>query len=208
MDNDALQAMSWRERLYIIIFFTSTPAGKRFDTWLLVVIFASLVVVMELKTAVRLVTMVILKVVMAVVPVAKLNIILGRVMMVGLRRAETTLVAAQLALEILAMAVVQVDQLVGQLVVVLLDQTAVQAGHQQALLAAPAAGQLVPLPVLTRQLLTMVTAAAELEQTPQGQLVVRQIQVLRAVMIRSVAMLAIQSMTAYLLKPVTQLDNA
>jgi len=46
MDNDALQAMSWRERLYIIIFFTSTPAGKRFDTWLLVVIFASLVVVM------------------------------------------------------------------------------------------------------------------------------------------------------------------
>ncbi len=46
MDNDALQAMNWRERLYIIIFFTSTPAGKRFDTWLLVVIFASLVVVM------------------------------------------------------------------------------------------------------------------------------------------------------------------
>jgi len=46
MDNDALQSMSWRERLYIIIFFTNTPAGKRFDTWLLVVIFASLVVVM------------------------------------------------------------------------------------------------------------------------------------------------------------------
>ncbi|MGK9064033.1 ion transporter [Stutzerimonas chloritidismutans] len=46
MDNDALRSMHWRERLYIIIFFTNTPAGRRFDTWLLVVIFASLVVVM------------------------------------------------------------------------------------------------------------------------------------------------------------------
>jgi voltage-gated potassium channel len=46
MDNDALRSMSWRERIYVIIFFTNTPAGKRFDTWLLVVIFASLVVVM------------------------------------------------------------------------------------------------------------------------------------------------------------------
>ncbi|MCW3147889.1 ion transporter [Stutzerimonas stutzeri] len=46
MDNDSLQAMSWRERLYVIIFFTNTPAGRRFDTWLLVVILASLVVVM------------------------------------------------------------------------------------------------------------------------------------------------------------------
>src|SRR5690606_34755586 len=46
MDNDALRSMGWRERLYVIIFFTNTPAGKRFDTWLLVVIFASLVVVM------------------------------------------------------------------------------------------------------------------------------------------------------------------
>lgn len=46
MDNDALRSMAWRERLYVIIFFTNTPAGKRFDTWLLVVILASLVVVM------------------------------------------------------------------------------------------------------------------------------------------------------------------
>ena len=46
MDNDALRSMGWRERLYVIIFFTNTPAGKRFDTWLLVFIFASLVVVM------------------------------------------------------------------------------------------------------------------------------------------------------------------
>ncbi len=46
MNDDALRSMSWRERMYIIIFFTNTPAGKRFDTWLLVVIFASLVVVM------------------------------------------------------------------------------------------------------------------------------------------------------------------
>jgi len=46
MDNDSLNGMSWRERLYVIIFFTNTPSGKRFDTWLLIVIFASLVVVM------------------------------------------------------------------------------------------------------------------------------------------------------------------
>ncbi len=46
MDNDALRSMGWRERLYVIIFFTNTSAGKRFDTWLLVIIFASLVVVM------------------------------------------------------------------------------------------------------------------------------------------------------------------
>lgn len=52
MDNDALRSMSWRERLYIIIFFTNTPAGKRFDTWLLVVIFASLLVVMADSVAV------------------------------------------------------------------------------------------------------------------------------------------------------------
>jgi len=36
----------WRERLYIVVFFASTPAGRRFDTWLLLIIFASLVVVM------------------------------------------------------------------------------------------------------------------------------------------------------------------
>lgn len=46
MDNDALRSMGWRERLYVIIFFTNTSAGRRFDTWLLVVIFASLVVVL------------------------------------------------------------------------------------------------------------------------------------------------------------------
>jgi len=46
MNNDALNNLPWRERLYIIIFFTDTRAGKRFDTWLLVIIFASLVVVM------------------------------------------------------------------------------------------------------------------------------------------------------------------
>ncbi|MCF7203432.1 ion transporter [Pseudomonas oligotrophica] len=46
MNNDDLRALSWRERLYVIIFFTSTPAGRRFDTALLIVIFASLVVVM------------------------------------------------------------------------------------------------------------------------------------------------------------------
>ena len=45
MDNDSLKTMSWRERLYVIIFFTNTPAGKRFDTWLLVIILASLVAV-------------------------------------------------------------------------------------------------------------------------------------------------------------------
>ena len=37
---------SWRQRLYIIIFETSTPAAQRFDNWLLVAILASLVVVM------------------------------------------------------------------------------------------------------------------------------------------------------------------
>jgi len=46
MDNEALRSMGWRERVYVIIFFTNTSAGKRFDTWLLVFIFASLVVVM------------------------------------------------------------------------------------------------------------------------------------------------------------------
>ncbi|MCP9337854.1 ion transporter [Stutzerimonas xanthomarina] len=46
MDNDALRTMSWRERIYVIIFFTNTPAGKLFDTTLLFFIFASLVVVM------------------------------------------------------------------------------------------------------------------------------------------------------------------
>lgn len=38
--------MSWRERLYVIIFFTNTRAGRLFDTWLLAVVMASLVVVM------------------------------------------------------------------------------------------------------------------------------------------------------------------
>jgi voltage-gated potassium channel len=37
---------TWRERLYIIIFHSDTPAGLRFDTWLLVVILASLGVMM------------------------------------------------------------------------------------------------------------------------------------------------------------------
>ena len=37
---------TWRQRLYIIIFETSTPAAQRFDNWLLVTILASLVVVM------------------------------------------------------------------------------------------------------------------------------------------------------------------
>jgi len=46
MDNDALRSMGWRERLYVIIFFTNTTAGKRFDTVLLGVIMASLIVVM------------------------------------------------------------------------------------------------------------------------------------------------------------------
>ncbi|MDM8349745.1 ion transporter [Pseudomonas sp. sp1636] len=36
----------WRQRLYIIIFHTDTPAGQRFDNWLLLTILASLVVVM------------------------------------------------------------------------------------------------------------------------------------------------------------------
>ena len=36
----------WRQRLYIIIFHTDTPAGQRFDRWLLLAILASLVVVM------------------------------------------------------------------------------------------------------------------------------------------------------------------
>ncbi len=42
MDN----SQDWRQRLYIIIFHTDTPAGQRFDNWLLLVILASLVVVM------------------------------------------------------------------------------------------------------------------------------------------------------------------
>ncbi|MFI8981017.1 ion transporter [Ectopseudomonas khazarica] len=42
MDN----RQSWRQRLYIIIFETSTPAAQRFDNWLLVAILTSLVVVM------------------------------------------------------------------------------------------------------------------------------------------------------------------
>ena len=46
MDNEALRSMGWRERLYVIIFFTNTSAGRRFDTWLLFVILASLLVVM------------------------------------------------------------------------------------------------------------------------------------------------------------------
>ncbi|GAB3395060.1 ion transporter [Azotobacter armeniacus] len=37
---------SWRERLYIIVFFSDTPAGRHFDIALLLAIFASLVVVM------------------------------------------------------------------------------------------------------------------------------------------------------------------
>lgn len=39
-------SQSWRQRLYIIIFQTDTPAGQRFDRWLLLTILASLVVVM------------------------------------------------------------------------------------------------------------------------------------------------------------------
>jgi voltage-gated potassium channel len=46
MDNEALHGKNWRERAYLIIFFTNTRAGKRFDTWLLGVIMASLIVVM------------------------------------------------------------------------------------------------------------------------------------------------------------------
>ncbi len=37
---------SWRERLYVIIFKSDTPAGRLFDEWLLAVIIASLAVVM------------------------------------------------------------------------------------------------------------------------------------------------------------------
>lgn len=44
-DKEAI-TQRWREQLYIIIFFTNTRAGKRFDTWLLAIILASLVVVM------------------------------------------------------------------------------------------------------------------------------------------------------------------
>ncbi|MFG0380719.1 ion transporter [Pseudomonas sp. zbq_18] len=40
------QPHSWRERLYVIIFHTDTPAGQRFDNWLLACILVSLVVVM------------------------------------------------------------------------------------------------------------------------------------------------------------------
>ncbi|MDX1725365.1 MAG: ion transporter [Pseudomonas sp.] len=39
-------SQSWRQRLYIIIFHTDTPAGQRFDRYLLLAILASLVVVM------------------------------------------------------------------------------------------------------------------------------------------------------------------
>jgi voltage-gated potassium channel len=39
-------SQSWRQRLYIIIFHTDTPAGQRFDRYLLLTIMASLVVVM------------------------------------------------------------------------------------------------------------------------------------------------------------------
>ena len=38
--------LSWRQRLYIIIFESDTPAGRRFDTLLLLLILASLAVVM------------------------------------------------------------------------------------------------------------------------------------------------------------------
>jgi voltage-gated potassium channel len=37
---------NWRQNLYVIIFFTDTPAGQRFDRYLLLAILASLVVVM------------------------------------------------------------------------------------------------------------------------------------------------------------------
>jgi voltage-gated potassium channel len=37
---------NWRQQLYVIIFFTDTPAGQRFDRYLLLAILASLVVVM------------------------------------------------------------------------------------------------------------------------------------------------------------------
>jgi voltage-gated potassium channel len=42
MDN----LQDWRQRLYIIIFFTNTPSGQRFDRYLLLAIMTSLVVVM------------------------------------------------------------------------------------------------------------------------------------------------------------------
>lgn len=41
-----MEKKSWRERLYTIVFFSDTPAGRHFDIALLVAIFASLVVVM------------------------------------------------------------------------------------------------------------------------------------------------------------------
>ena len=37
---------NWRERLYVIIFQTDTVAGRRFDSTLLLIILASLVIVM------------------------------------------------------------------------------------------------------------------------------------------------------------------
>lgn len=40
------QAQSWQERIYRVIFHTDTPAGQRFDRWLLICILASLAVVM------------------------------------------------------------------------------------------------------------------------------------------------------------------
>ena len=39
-------SQSWRERLYVIVFHTDTPAGRRFDELLLLTILASLAVVM------------------------------------------------------------------------------------------------------------------------------------------------------------------
>ncbi len=41
-----MNGKSWRERLYIIVFFSDTPAGRLFDIALLLAIFASLMVVM------------------------------------------------------------------------------------------------------------------------------------------------------------------
>lgn len=37
---------NWREQLYVVIFQTDTPAGRRFDTSLLLIILASIVIVM------------------------------------------------------------------------------------------------------------------------------------------------------------------
>ena len=37
---------NWRERLYVMIFQSDTPAGRRFDGILLLIILASLVIVM------------------------------------------------------------------------------------------------------------------------------------------------------------------